>query len=214
MLHVALATASTVFPEPIKPISDPGWALAGHGVLNEASELARQAGDDDGRWLLAHAERLAAEIGSSARAMSANAIHPHGDLHVGQVLKWRNGLAVTDFDGNPTLTGPTLEPAARDIAQLRTSLLHVGEIANRRTDGRFRRIINEWSARSADELLYAYQRILKANGLSEIFDPRLLRAFEVEQECRELLYAARFLPRWRYAPMGVLRSWFTAEGES
>ena len=69
-------------------------------------------------------------------------------------------------------------------------------------------------SRSADELLYAYQRILKADGLSEIFDQRLLRAFEVEQECRELLYAARFLPRWRYAPMGVLRSWFGAEGES
>jgi hypothetical protein len=69
------------------------------------------------------------------------AIHPHGDLHVGQVLEGRDGFAVTDFDG-------------------------------------------------------------------AIFDPRLLRPFEVEQECRELLYAARFLPRWRYAAMGVLRSWF------
>lgn len=213
-LHVALATASTVISEPIRQVTGPGWASSGRGVLNEACELARQAGDDDGRWLLAHADRLAAEIGASTSVRTTLAIHPHGDLHVGQVLKWRGGLAVTDFDGNPTLAGPALEPTARDIAQLRTSLLHVGEIANRRTDGRFRRIINEWGARSADELLYAYQRILKANGLSEIFDQRLLRAFEVEQECRELLYAARFLPRWRYAPMGVLRSWLGAEGES
>ncbi|MFI5893647.1 hypothetical protein ACIA5D_26430 [Actinoplanes sp. NPDC051513] len=41
-----------------------------------------------------------------------------------------------------------------------------------------------------------------------LLDEKLLRPFEVEQECRELIYAARFLPRWRYAPMGVLRSWY------
>jgi maltokinase len=39
-------------------------------------------------------------------------------------------------------------------------------------------------------------------------DERLLAAFEVEQECRELVYAARFLPRWRYAPMATLRARF------
>jgi maltokinase len=37
-------------------------------------------------------------------------------------------------------------------------------------------------------------------------DARLLAAFEVEQECRELVYAARFLPRWRYAPLATLRA--------
>jgi len=39
-------------------------------------------------------------------------------------------------------------------------------------------------------------------------DPALLAAFEVEQECRELVYAARFLPRWRYAPIATLRARF------
>ena len=39
-------------------------------------------------------------------------------------------------------------------------------------------------------------------------DQALLAAFEVEQECRELVYAARFLPRWRYAPMATLRARF------
>jgi maltokinase len=45
-------------------------------------------------------------------------------------------------------------------------------------------------------------------GRSELLDRSLLRPFEVEQACRELIYAARHLPRWRYAPMGVLRTWF------
>jgi maltokinase len=39
----------------------------------------------------------------------------------------------------------------------------------------------------------------------EPFDERLVVAFEVEQLCRELVYSARFLPRWRYAPMAALR---------
>jgi predicted trehalose synthase len=39
-------------------------------------------------------------------------------------------------------------------------------------------------------------------------DDRLLAAFEIEQECRELIYAARFLPRWTYAPMATLRARF------
>jgi maltokinase len=37
-------------------------------------------------------------------------------------------------------------------------------------------------------------------------DPVLLTAFEVEQECRELVYAAGYLPRWRYAPLAALRA--------
>ena len=41
-------------------------------------------------------------------------------------------------------------------------------------------------------------------------DEALLAAFAVEQECRELVYADRFLPRWRYAPMATLRARFGA----
>ena len=35
-----------------------------------------------------------------------------------------------------------------------------------------------------------------------------LAAFEIEQERRELVYAARFLPRWRYAPLATLKARF------
>lgn len=135
------------------------------------------------------------------------AIQLHGDLHVGQILRWRGGLAVTDFDGNPTVE-PRPEPVARDLAQLRTSVLHVAEIANRRTDGRHRATLLDWSRRTADDLLTAYRDGLTEAGHAHLLDEGLLRPYEIEQECRELIYAARFLPRWRYAPMGVLRSWY------
>jgi maltokinase len=65
-----------------------------------------------------------------------------------------------------------------------------------------------FAARATGECLAAYRARLDELGAGEILDERLLRPFAVEQECRELIYAARFLPRWAYAPMGVLRSWY------
>ncbi|GAA2351435.1 hypothetical protein [Dactylosporangium salmoneum] len=211
-LHCALATPSEIIPVPVTEVRHPTWAADGLTVLEQARRLMADAGDDDGDWFTARADRLAADIGRAREADRAYVIQPHGDLHVGQILRWRGGLAVTDFDGNPTLAeadgGALREPAARDVAQLRTSLLHVGEIANRRTGQRHRPAVADWCRRAADDLLGAYRGTLDERGMAELFDERLLRPFEVEQECRELCYAARFLPRWRYAPMGVLRSWY------
>jgi hypothetical protein len=44
--------------------------------------------------------------------------------------------------------------------------------------------------------------------MSHLLDERLIPAFEIEQELRELRYASQFLPRWRYAPMAALRRRF------
>ena len=219
-LHAALATPSDTIPEPVIEAADPGWAEEGLAVLDEARRLLpapaqdRRTADgaEDARWFAARVGRIRADIERSRLVTRTPVIRPHGDLHVGQILRWRGGLAVTDFDGNPILaasTGVTFaEPAARDVAQLRTSLLHVGEIANRRTEGRHRPAVAAWCRDAVDDLLAAYRRTLDERGMAYLFDERLLRPFEVEQECRELIYAARFLPRWRYAPMGVLRSWY------
>ncbi|WP_157739954.1 hypothetical protein [Micromonospora narathiwatensis] len=209
-LHCALATPSETVPAPVA-VSDRDWAAGGLAVLDQARRLVAAVDDEEARWFAARVPRLAADIEPSRQVDRTYVIQPHGDLHVGQVLRWRGGLAVTDFDGNPTLDTPggTLtEPTARDVAQLRTSLLHVGEIANRRTGGRHRSAVTDWCRRAVDELLATYLRTLDERGMAYLFDARLLRPFEVEQECRELCYAARFLPRWRYAPMGVLRRWY------
>jgi maltokinase len=208
-LHCALATPSETIPAPVA-VSHRDWAADGLAVLDQARRLVAAGGDEDAHWFTARVPRLAADIRRAREVDRAYVIPPHGDLHVGQVLRWRGGLAVTDFDGNPTVAsgGGATEPAARDVAQLRTSLLHVGQIADRRTEGRHRPAVTDWCQRGVDELLAAYLRTLRERGMAHLFDERLLRPFEVEQECRELCYAARFLPRWRYAPLGVLRAWY------
>jgi maltokinase len=174
-----------------------------------ADTLAEALTHDDDPWIRSIAPLIETDISvlSEYRSRSPS-LHLHGDLHVGQILRYRGGhLAVTDFDGNPTRTARP-EPAARDLAQLRTSVLHVAEIANRRTEGRHRSALLDWGRRAADDLLAAYRAGLHEHGVPHLLDEKLLRPFEVEQECRELIYAARFLPRWRYAPLGVLRSWY------
>ncbi|HEU4919938.1 MAG TPA: hypothetical protein VFT20_09370, partial [Candidatus Limnocylindrales bacterium] len=123
--------------------------------------------------------------------------------HVGQVLEWPGGRAVIDFDGNPTLgmdANALRQPRERDVAQMLSSLDHVGRVVEaRRGEGD---AVGRWIRAARDRFLEAVGPV----------DERLVDAFEVEQECRELVYAGRFLPRWRYAPMATLRARFAADG--
>lgn len=185
-----------------------GAQVRAEAALREALELT---GDDDGAWLSANAARLHRELAPLATLRAARPIRIHGDLHVGQILRWRDGYAVIDFDGNPTVTdAEPYQPAARDVAQLTTSLQHVAQVAIKRR-GTPPEPAARWAAEARDRMLDAYRSRLAERGGAELLDEALIRPFEIEQECRELIYAARHLPRWRYAPMGVLRGWYPEE---
>jgi len=137
----------------------------------------------------------------------------HGDFHVGQILEWSGGYAVADFDGNPV--APPGERGAfdtpvRDVAAFVRSIDHVGRIASRRRPGR-EDSVESWIARSRAAFLGAYRGELEAAGADRLFDERLLRPLEVAQECHEYVYAARFLPRWRYVPDLAMRALFPTE---
>ncbi|MEW9532310.1 hypothetical protein [Microbispora sp. NPDC049125] len=204
-LHLAMAAPSAGFPDPVR-LSPPGaWAARAGEALREALELT---GGEDGRWLAGHEEDLRRELAPLASSAPTPLIRVHGDLHVGQILRWTGGYAVVDFDGNPTVAeADAFQPAARDLAQLATSLDHVGRIAVRRRSAD-PAAMAAWAGAARAALDGAYADALSRAGRPELLDRSLLRPFEVEQECRELIYAARHLPRWRYAPMGVLRSWY------
>ncbi|WP_343950558.1 hypothetical protein [Nonomuraea longicatena] len=182
---------SPVGPDVVGPdTGDPGVGEPGAGVR------------EDGVWLASRAARMREEMAVLRRPYTGRLIRVHGDLHVGQVLRWREGYAVIDFDGNPTVQDAApYQPAARDVAQLTTSLQHVAQVAIRRRGTPPERA-HTWSAEARERMLTAYR------SACDLLDDDLLRPFEVEQECRELIYAARHLPRWRYAPMGVLRTWY------
>ena len=160
-------------------------------------------------WPGTRVERIEAALRMLDFAAGAVTIDVHGDLHVGQWL--RHGAppryAVTDFDGNPVV--PVWErdrrqPAARDVASMIASLDHVGRIVLRRTDGVDVTAVRGWMRAAEDAFLAAYRSRLAEAGESELLDERLLRPMRLQQECRELIYAERHLPLWRYVPDGAL----------
>jgi maltokinase len=193
-LHRALATPSSVIEDPVGSAGreDVGrWRAEALKTLDEGMALTPDA----------ELERWAPAMRATLEALDARSIpiQPvHGDLHVGQVLESAAGLAVIDFDGNPALSeaaNAVRQPRERDVAQMLSSLDHVGRVVDER-DGRD----------SSGWIAEARAGFLETAGP---VDGALVAAFEVEQECRELVYAARFLPRWRYAPMATLRARFS-----
>ena len=192
-LHRALAAPSSVIEHPVGTAGREEigrWRASALATLDEAVSLT---GDLElERW---YSPMRAAIESVDSRSVPIQPVH--GDLHVGQVLGWSGGLAVIDFDGNPTLSeaaNAVMQPRERDVAQMLTAIDHVGRVVEERGGS----VRSGWidGARS---------------GFLEAIDPvdeGLLAAFEIEQECRELIYSARFLPRWRYAPMATLRARF------
>jgi len=195
-LHRSLAMPSRAIDEPVgtaSPAQVGTWRERAQTTLDQALAV-----DDDGA-LAPTAEALRGAIDAIPTDRPVQIQPVHGDLHVGQVLEWSGGLAVIDFDGNPILGDEAnliRQPRERDIAQMLSSIDHVGRILDDRAGGRRTAEVEQWIAATRATFLARIERV----------DRVLLAAFEVEQECRDLLYAAQFLPRWRYAPLATLRS--------
>jgi maltokinase len=193
-LHRALATPSSVIEHPVGSAGRDVvglWRVAALATLDEARSLGADT------ELTGWAPPMRAVIERLVDVRSAGIQPVHGDLHVGQILAWPGGLAVIDFDGNPTLpepANPVAQPRERDIAQMVVALDHAGRIVEKQGGGDR----SKWISEARDGFLASVGPV----------DELVLAAFEVEQECRELVYAARFLPRWRYAPMATLRARF------
>lgn len=199
-LHRALASASTVLPEPLAAAGREtvnGWRARAEATLDEALGVAVEATRPRLREL---APRAREAFASFDAVDTTPVIRIHGDLHVGQVLRWAHGYAVSDFDGNP-LAPPAdrnaLDAPARDVASMVRALDHVGRVVQRRRPGR-EADLEGWILDARARFLSAYREGL--GGERHLFDDRLLFPFEVAQECHEHVYAARYLPRWAYVP--------------
>jgi maltokinase len=208
-LHVALATPTHVFPHPIQVAGagrvqrwhDGAFAMLERTLRVDDAEVA----DVARRYAETITERFDASLGEDQALARTPVQHVHGDLHVGQVLRRGDYLAVIDFDGNPIApaTG-AVHPAARDVAQLLCSLQHVGHVVLRRTPVLDPLAVRAWIPLARRQLLAAYRTTLQNRGMTFLFDERLLAPFELEQELRELVYADAHLPAWSYAPLAAL----------
>jgi maltokinase len=189
-MHAALRTTATV----ASAQDAQRWRDAAFHLLDDACAL-----HDVARERRSEIAQVLDGIGSLADSL---VIEGHGDLHVGQVLLSDGRFFVTDFDGNPILpAAQQVLPitAAQDVAGMVQSLAHAAIVARKHTD-LDSAALAEADAASQEAFLGAYE-VRVPGGL---YDPELVQAFRIQQVLREIIYAARYLPRWMYVPDAAL----------
>lgn len=140
-----------------------------------------------------------AAVLAAAPALRAPPFAIHGDLHVGQVLRDATGtMRLIDFDGDPLGDfDPDAAEAAVDVAHLLVSLDLVGAIVAKRQGDH--PAIRAWADHARHDLLAGYRDVSPHLAGAPLLDERRLPALEAQQLLREVAYAERYLPRWRYA---------------
>jgi maltokinase len=210
-LHVALATPSPVLPDPVGTAGPETLAAWRETASAQLTEALRLTDGEEGARLRERAGRIAGTLEAFDEIGSTPTMRIHGDLHVGQLLRWAGGFAVIDLDGNPVSPpAERLAPASpvRDVASMLRAIDHVGRVVQHRRPGAPAAPIERWIGASRAAFLDAYLAELGTRGHAGLFDVRLLAGFEAAGECHEFVYAARFLPAWRGVPDLALQAMF------
>jgi maltose alpha-D-glucosyltransferase/alpha-amylase len=218
-LHAALADAKGIpdfQPRPATREELRAWARAARVQLSRAIDVTT---GEASRLLHELAPWIAAELTVFEALPSPPLLtRVHGDYHLGQVLVAPDGYRIVDFEGEPTR--PLEERRAhqsplRDVASMLRSLDHVGRSAGRRAEARNGGPLETpgldldgWLRRSRVRFLASYRAGLVEAGSPIVVDPDLIRAFEIEKECYEFIYAATYLPSWIWAPTEGMRGLF------
>lgn len=198
-MHTSLrATVTRSTPEDARR-----WRDNAFDTLADARMLA---GPANAALLTEHAGDIAAVLEGLSDLVDVPILDAHGDLHVGQVLRAGDRLVITDFDGNPVLAPAERVlpvPAAVDVAGILQSLSHVAIVCAKRggvAPGLLRAV--DEASRSA--LSDAYVDSLRRSGHADLHAEAALPALRLQQVLREIVYAARHLPRWMYVPDAAL----------
>lgn len=183
----------------------------GHEAQRQLVRAVDVTPDAAGRFLHDHASAIAAELTIfEALPTTPRLARVHGDYHLGQVLIADDGYRIVDFEGEPLR--PLEErrqhgSPLRDVASMLRSLDHVGRSAGRRAVARNGGTVTSpgldleaWIRRSRERFVEAYRAGLREAGAPIDLDPALLRAFEIEKETYEFIYASTYLPTWLWAP--------------
>lgn len=173
------------------------------GLLAAAEDPAAPRPRGLVRRMRARRAALAAAIDTIPGESAAPLVTPHGDFHVGQILRTGGGrYLVLDFDGDPQWGAEQrfrADGAARDVAHMLVSIDLVAAVVQRRLGGPDERAW-AWALEARRRFLEAYRAAAEPGLLDEAALPGLM----AEQLLIELSYAERFLAEWRYAPDGVI----------
>ncbi|MDG4859458.1 phosphotransferase, partial [Streptomyces sp. T-3] len=212
-VHAALASqldTRTLGAEEVDGLVD---TLVGRldAALEQVPELRQH-----GRALRATYQDLGAVV---RRGHDLRTQRVHGDLHLGQVLRAKDGWVLIDFEGEPgkpQAERRRLQPALRDVAAMLRSFdyaahhalagvlgLAPGEQSPSDLRGtRLARRASAWAVHSRRAYCSGYT---SAGGADPTGEPVLLRAFEADKAVYEALYEAHNRPEWLPIPLAAVR---------
>jgi hypothetical protein len=200
-VHHALATPSAESVAPTSTLAADDARRLERRVKDVLSEAVVLTEASVRKTLQGHMSNLRGWFGELAHSEGTPTLPavPLGSLE--QYVEVEGRLAL-----DPLLVLPGDGPhlAAMDVATLLREVTHVAHGALRRLVSGGEDVPAErvptWVAAVRETVLERYEATLAAYGQEELFDQRLLRAFEVEAECRALIYASRELPTWSSVP--------------
>ncbi|MGC0330298.1 maltokinase [Streptomyces sp. SAI-170] len=143
----------------------------------------------------------------------------HGDLHLGQVLRAKDGWVLIDFEGepgHPLEERRRLQPAVRDVAAMLRSFDYAAHHALTEVLGappgaqaqtglkgsKLARRASAWAVHNRRAFSAGYAQ---AGGVDPRCAPVLLRAFEADKAVYEAVYEARNRPEWLAIPLAAVR---------
>lgn len=216
-LHMALGalTEDKAFqPEPIDQAYCDRWRTSLQHEIDLTVHLLRQGGHLGTSQDLAH--RLAARLDDVDLLRGAEATRVHGDYHLGQVLRTRDGdVSILDFEGEPSR--PIADRRRRysplkDVAGMTRSLDYARATVRRAPGRSFANDadLDAWFARVRTDFVTAWRAATSASGgqLAPLADSacrKTLEMFELEKALYETRYELNNRPDWIDIPYEAVR---------
>jgi len=182
-----------------------------------ASSLAGALGHLDadlGPGLSGAASELLGRISSASEL--GPALHPHGDYHLGQVMRTDAGWYVLDFEGEPNR--PVQErmaavSALKDVAGMLRSFSYAAQFALAQVGpggaaASLQALADAWEGRNREAFMRGY---LAHPGVDDLLPASpearetLCAAFELDKALYELSYERAYRPNWAEIPMKAVR---------
>ncbi|MFD9098015.1 maltokinase [Streptomyces collinus] len=196
------------------PESEALLDLLGERLADGLRAVPRLAPYADGLWDL-HEELRRGVLGGRPPLVQ----RVHGDLHLGQVLRTREGWVLIDFEGEPGHSPEERrrpQPALRDVAAMLRSFDYAAHHALAEVLGRppaeaagddpraarAARRATAWAVHNRQAYCAGYAA---GGGQDPRRDPVLVRAFEADKAVYEAVYEAHNRPAWLPIPLAAVR---------
>ena len=203
-LHIALATPTTVLPQPMTALTEGQAAAMSRAARDSVAEAAVLTDQDTQHHVRSRRQSMRTAFQPLAEAVGSPLLPAAPFTALGQASVGEDVGSTLILDPLQLTSAEPPRPAVADVAALLRAVNHVAHGALRRMVGGGESVpverVATWTLAVRELVLSEYRLALAQADRSALFDERLLLGLEIEAECRALSYAARTLSTWSTVP--------------